>query len=82
MALRGGFVMTDTACRVREGLLCWRREWQIEPAAIERAAAATRGSRVVAFHKGLLNPTAAAGGGVFHFPGRPAVLTRKRNNHA
>ena len=59
-----------------------RREWQSEPAAIERAAAVPRGSRVVAFHQSLLNPTAATGGGVFYLPDRPAVLTRKRNDHA
>jgi hypothetical protein len=74
--------MADTACPFRAALVYWRREWQSEPAAIERAAAATRGSRVVAFRKGFLNPTAAAGGGVSYFPDRPAVLTRKRNNHA
>ena len=55
---------------------------QPEPAAIERAAAVPRGSRVVAFHQSLLNPTAAAGGGVFYLPDRPAALTRKRNDHA
>jgi hypothetical protein len=74
--------MANTACPARAGLLCWQREWQIEPAAIERAAAATRGSWVVAFHEGRLNPTAEAGGGVSYFPDRPAVLTIKRNNHA
>jgi hypothetical protein len=63
-------------------LLDCSREFESGSAAIERAAAERRGSRVLnLFTRICLNPTAETGGGVFVYPIAARQLRAERNEY-